>query len=195
MRSDGIDWTQARNRLRTNERALEEALEAGPEQIELVYRQRAALLAKQQAEHEKTETALPVLILRLAKERYAIELAEVAEVIRFEHCTAVPGAPPLFRGVMNLHGELCPVLELSSLLAPAETERNDAGFVLALRGRDQEIGFRVDDVEELSEVFPERTGLPSPGNYLKAGAAGTPLLLDVEKVLAGVFPEEELTTT
>jgi purine-binding chemotaxis protein CheW len=138
---------------------------------------------------------LPVLVLRLAQERYAIELTEVAEVVRFARCTPVPGAPPRFLGVINLHGELRSVLDLGSLLVPTQVERSNSGFILALRRRDQEIGLKVDDIEELREIRPEGPDLPVQGDYLKRIASEGLLLLDIDKVLAGIFSEEELGTT
>jgi chemotaxis signal transduction protein len=194
MKGARIDWEQARNRLRANERALEEAAEASPHRIESAYRQRAALLANEQLEHRALKGGLPVLVVRLAQERYAIELKEVAEVVRFARCTPVPGAPPRFLGVINLHGELRSVLDLGSLLVPARVERSNSGFVLALRRRDQEIGLKVDDIEELREIRPQGPDLPAQGDYLKRIASEGLLLLDIDKVLAGISQEELVTT-
>jgi chemotaxis signal transduction protein len=195
MKGGRVNWDEARNRLRASERALEEVVEASPERIESIYRQRAILLAKEQAEHQPASSGLPVLVVRLAQERYAIELSEVAEVVRFAHCTPVPGAPPRFLGVINLHGELRSVLDLGSLLVPTQTEASDSGFVLALRCRDPEIGLKVDDIEELREIRPEGPDLRAQGNYLKRITYEGLPLLDTGKVLAGILSQEELVTT
>lgn len=195
MNGARVNWDEARNRLRASERALEEVGEANPERVESIYRQRAVLLAKEQAEHQPASGGLPVLVIRLAQERYAIELKEVAEIVRFAHCTPVPGAPPPFLGVINLHGELRSVLDLGSLLVPTQAKGSDSGFVLALRRRDPEIGLKVDDIEELREIRPERPDLRAQGNYLKRITSEGLPLLDTDKVLAGILPQEELVTT
>jgi purine-binding chemotaxis protein CheW len=195
MKRARINWDEARNRLRATERALEEVIEASPERVESIYRQRAALLAKERGDHQPASGGLPVLVVRLAQERYAIDLKDIAEVVRFAHCTPVPGAPPGFLGVINLRGELLSVLDLGSLLAPTQVRSGNSGFVLALRRRDQEIGLKVDDIEALREIRIEGPDLSVQGNYLKRIASEGLPLLDTGKVLAGILSQEELVTT
>lgn len=190
MKGSGINWEQARNRLRANERALEGVLELSPERAEPVYHQRALRLARKEAELEPIG-GLMVLVLRLAEERYAIELGEVAEIVRFARCTPVPGAPPEFLGVINLHGELRSVLDLGELLVRTGVAAGDSGFVLALRRQGQKIGLRVDDIEELREFRSDAPEPPVPGSYLKGTSFEGLMLLDVDKVLAEVFSQKE----
>ena len=191
MKRAGIDWELVRSRLRASERGLEEALSENPERIAAAYRQRAVELAKVQGEHGPVSAGLPVLVFRLEKERYAIELQEVAEVLPFGRCTPAPGSPPQFRGVINLRGELRAVLDLGRLLALSENGDRDSGFVLMLRRPGREIGLKVDCIEELREIRPEELSLPAQGNYVKGIASGALMLLNVEAVLAAVFSKEE----
>jgi chemotaxis signal transduction protein len=191
MKPAGIDWERVRSRLRASELALEEARAESPERIEAAYRQRAVRLAKVQGELEPVSTGLPVLVFRLAQERYAIELHEVAEALPFARCTPAPGSPPQFRGVINLRGELRAVVDLSRLLALSENGDRDAGFVLMLRRQGREIGLKVDRIEEVREIRPEELSVPAQGNYVKGIASGTLMLLSVEAVLAEVFSKEE----
>jgi chemotaxis signal transduction protein len=200
MRRTNIDWDSVRSRLQASERALEGAMAESPERIEIAYRERALRLAKRQVEHGHVSGGLPVLVFRLAQERYAIELKDVAEVIPFTRCTPVPGAPPHFAGVISLRGELRAVLDLGRLLAVAESADRDSRFVLMLRrhGQEsrqgQEIGLKVDRIEELGAIQREELSTTAPGNYVKGIAPGTLMLLSVDAVLAGVFSTGVLTT-
>lgn len=193
-RAAAIDWENVRSRLRASERALEEVLAEGPERIEAAYHQRAIRLAERQAEHEPASTGVPMLVFRLAQERYAIELQEVAEVLSFARCTPVPGGPPHFLGVINLRGDLRPVLDLGRLLATSEHGNSDSGFVLMLRRPGQEIGLKVDRIEELREVRREDSNGPG-GRYVKGVASGVLMLLSVDAVLGEVFLKEGVLTT
>jgi chemotaxis signal transduction protein len=74
-------------------------------------------------------------------------------------------------------------------------ESSDSGFVLALHRRDQEIGLKVDEVEALREIRPEGPDFLAQGSYLKGITSGGLPLLDLDKVLAGIFSQEELVTT
>jgi purine-binding chemotaxis protein CheW len=195
MKRAGVDWEAVRSRLRASEGALEEALTESPERIDAAYRQRAIRLAEGQAGQRSASAGLPVLIFTLAQERYAIELQEVAETLPFAHCTPVPGAPPQFRGVINLRGELRAVLDLGRLLRVSEDGDKDSGFVLVLRRPEREIGLKVDSIEEVREIRPEELSVSGQGKYTQGIASGTLMLLSVEAVLAEVFSKEESLKT
>jgi hypothetical protein len=124
MKRAPIDWALVRTRVRASEAALEEAAADNPVRLEAAYRERAVRLAKVEARPKAAAAGLPALVFRLNKERYAIELKEVAEVLPLAGCTPVPGSPPEFLGVINLRGELRAVLDLGRLLA---LSGNDAG--------------------------------------------------------------------
>lgn len=191
MKTVSVNWEQVRSRLRASEEALEQALRAGPQRIQIAYRQRAVRLANTQNSPTAVSPGLPVIIFRLARERYAIELKDLAEVLPFTRCTPVPGAPPQFLGVINLRGELRGVLDLSQLLALPESESTKSGFILMLRRSGLGVGLKVDSIEELHEIRPEELTRPMQANYLKGLASGTLPLLDADKVLADVFSKEE----
>ncbi len=191
MKRAAVDWDLARSRLRSSERALEEALTESPERIAAAYRQRARRLARTQNASVPVSAGLPALVFRLARERYAIDLAEVSEALPFARCARAPGSPPQFRGVMNLRGELRAVLDLAALLAISENGDRDSGFVLILRRPGREIGLKVDSIEELREIRPEELSAPAQEGYVKGIASGALMLLDVEAVLAAVFSKEE----
>jgi purine-binding chemotaxis protein CheW len=191
MKRAGIDWDLVRSRLQSTDRALDEALTESPERMATAYRQRAHRLAGAQAEPGLASAGSPALIFRLARERYAIELADVTEVLPFARCTRPPGSPDQFRGVINLRGELRAVLDLATLLAISENGERNSGFVLMLRRPGREIGLKVDAIEELREIRPEELSAPAQGSYVKGIASGGLMLLNVEAVLAAVFSKEE----
>jgi purine-binding chemotaxis protein CheW len=191
MKRAVIDWEVVRSRLRASERALEAALAENPERIEAAHRQRAVRLAEGQAVQGPVSGGLPVMIFRLAEERYAIALQELVEAIPFAHCSPVPGSLPQVLGVISLRGELRPVLDLSRLLALSQNGERDSGFVLVLRRRGREIGLRVDRIEELREIRPEELSGPGQAKYVKGIASDTLMLLNVEALLAEVFSKEE----
>jgi chemotaxis signal transduction protein len=97
--------------------------------------------------------------------------------------------------VISLRGELRAVLDLGRLLSLSETGDNDSGYVLILRRRGQEIGLKVDRIEELSEIRQEELFSPGKVDYVKGIASGTLMLLSVDAVLSEVFSKEELLPT
>jgi chemotaxis-related protein WspB len=77
------------------------------------------------------------LLLRLDGDRYALDIREIAEVLPFMDCKAVPGAPPGVAGIIDYGGEAVPVIDLSRLLANRLAHRRlSTRIVLVHRGTD-----------------------------------------------------------
>ena len=190
MKRRPIDWELVRGRLRSSERALEEAMGESPERIDAVYRQRAARMAKGRSVHAPSEERMRVLVFRLGAESYAIDAGEVAEAIPLERCAPVPGSLPVFAGVINLRGELRAVVDLRRLLALSGGSNSETSFVILLRQRRQAIGFKVDRIEELREISREELSSAGEGKYLTGVAPGMLMLLSVDAVLEDISSKE-----
>ena len=100
------------------------------------------------------------VVFRVEKERYALPLAAVREVVvppgRF---TRVPRAPASVSGVMNLRGRVVTVVELRSLLGLDRGSATAGQKVVLLdRGR-RDLGLLVTDVDGIESV--EKVG-PAP---------------------------------
>lgn len=187
-----IQWEEVRKRVQANEDSLQRTLSESPERIKTVFRQRAAKLAMEHAEKKPAAKGIPVLIFRVGEqERYAIALKELAEVLPFQGCTRIPGASRHFLGLINLRGDLRPVIDLAWVLSGSPV--SDSGAVLVLR---QPAALKVDAVEDLREIAlheitsAESTS-PVPGHYVQALRSGTLGLLDVETMLSAVFSPKE----
>lgn len=89
------------------------------------------------------------LVFSLAGEEYAVPLLEVKEVIGYVESTPIPYAPPYFKGVINLRGQVISVIDLRSKLnltkAPASQERT----IIILDLEPQCLGVIVDTVDRV----------------------------------------------
>jgi purine-binding chemotaxis protein CheW len=187
MKRANINWELARSRLRASEHALDVALTETPLRIETAYSERAIRLAKAHADPELQAAGRPVMVFRLATERYAIELKELAEIIPLARYTPVPGAQSHFLGMINLRGELLALLDLGRLLGLYDDADQDSGFVLVIRRSGREIGLRVDDIEGTREVGEQELTRPPPARYAKGLISSALTLLNVDTVLLEAF--------
>ena len=73
---------------------------------------------------EITETR-QYLTFKLAEEVFAIDVAKVREVLDFSTITKVPRTPDFMSGVINLRGNVVPVVDLRLCFAP-KTARSRA---------------------------------------------------------------------
>lgn len=158
------------------------------ESMETVFRERAARLA--QRVRLDTSATFEALVFTLGAERYAIELNGLAEVLPLIGCTPVPGAPLELAGVVNLRGEIRPVLDLARVLALPEADGRSPGWLLLLRGHGQTVGLRVDQVEKIRPlrsdelVNPDQNAARPADRYLKAISKDTTMLLNADELLS-----------
>ncbi len=99
------------------------------------------------------------VVFRLERERYALPLSAIKEVVPApSQYTRVPRAPAALRGVMNLRGRVVPVVDLKALLGvQAKTAQPPARVVLLDRGR-RELGLLITDVDGIESI--EKLGAP-----------------------------------
>ena len=99
-------------------------------------------------------------LLRLAagKEKYAVGIAAVREILEVSHMTPVPLMPGFVRGVINLRGAVVPVVDLSARLGFEGTVVGRRTCVVIVdvvsptEGTEQTLGMLVDAVFEVFDT-------------------------------------------
>ena len=102
------------------------------------------------------EEAAQYLTFFAAEERYAIDILDVKEIIETGQMTRVPMTPEYIRGVINLRGNVVPVVDLSARLAKGRSEITKRTCIVLVevdaRGERQQLGMLVDEVNEILEI-------------------------------------------
>lgn len=88
-----------------------------------------------------------LVLFRLSGACLAIDLASVTEVTELPETWHIPLAPVFFKGVMNSHGSLIPVLDLASWMRSGIGEPR--GKILILDRRLADLALWVDEVERV----------------------------------------------
>jgi chemotaxis signal transduction protein len=162
------------------------------QRMEAVWRERAERLSRRPTAAGAAQDATPVIVLGIGKERYGIDVAEVAEILPPVRATAVPGAAAVFAGVINVHGEIRPVIDLRRWLGIAGAEAMPAGElarVVLLRRDGREIGLQIDTVEPIRWIGPGdletgRTGDGRSSRHSKGSTKDLLMLLSTEALFA-----------
>ena len=114
------------------------------------------------------------LTFTLADEQFAVEIPKVREVLDYTTITKVPRTPDYMRGVINLRGNVVPVLDLRLNLGMEAVEQTvDTCIVIVEVNVDTEmlhLGMLADSVEEVVEI--------DPSNIEPAPKLGTKLNVD-----------------
>jgi purine-binding chemotaxis protein CheW len=93
-----------------------------------------------------------VVIFRLDEQRFALPLARVRRVLRAVEVTRLPHAPSIVSGVIDLQGEITPVLDMRRRLQLQEREVSvDDQFIIAQMSR-RSVALVVDEVHGVCEL-------------------------------------------
>jgi chemotaxis signal transduction protein/SRSO17 transposase len=107
-----------------------------------------------------------MVVLDVGEESYGIPVQRVREIIRVPPITRVPNGPEFLEGVINLRGQVIPVMDLRKHLGiPYGHETKSSRVVVSELGR-HTVGLMVDGV---SEVVMVSTGDIEPPPALVAG--------------------------
>ncbi len=112
------------------------------------------------------------LTFTLAGETFAVNVANVREVLEVSSITRVPGSPDFMRGVINLRGNVVPVVDLRLKFGlPAAPGAAGACIIVlevAMAGEPTVVGAMADAVNEVLEIgASEVEPPPRIGTHLK----------------------------
>ena len=139
------------------------------------------------------------LRLRCGAQAYAIELLKIREVVLPSPLLALRGAAPCLGGVMNLRGQVVPVVDLGLQLGAAAVEETALTRIIVLDDGGDVLGLRVSAVEDVvligdAQIEGTHTSRLAPvGDHRIRGIARlggmVTLLLDSAKLMAiPLFP-------
>ena len=90
------------------------------------------------------------IVVRLGTEQYGIDIKYVDNIVRNQRITRVPKAQHYFKGVINLRGEIIPVMSLRLKFGLEPDEYTNATRIIIIKLEQQSpIGIIVDEVKEV----------------------------------------------
>jgi len=100
------------------------------------------------------------LTFRLNGETFALEIGKVREVLDLTTVTKVPQTPDFMRGVINLRGNVVPVVDLRLKFGLPEAEQTVHTCIIivevALADETLVLGAMADSVQEVLELEPDQ---------------------------------------
>ncbi|MEN6334228.1 MAG: chemotaxis protein CheW [Phycisphaerales bacterium] len=138
------------------------------------------------------------LTFALAHEEYGLEILKVREIIGYIDVTAVPQTPSHVKGVINLRGQVIPVVDLRTKFGMATAEVTKETCIIVVEttqsGRKFNTGIIVDRVQEVLDIpgadieDPPQFGGSVGTDFIRGmGKVGdsVKILLDINRVLGG----------
>ena len=143
-----------------------------------------------------TETT-QYLTFKLEEEVFAVDVAKIREILDFTLATKVPGTPDFMRGVVNVRGNVVPVVDMRLKFGLSITEKTvDTCIVvmeIAVEDDKTVLGALVDSVQEVFELEanqiepPPRIGSRWRTEFIKGiGKRNEELIiiLDIDRVFS-----------
>ncbi|MEJ5260271.1 MAG: chemotaxis protein CheW [Anaerohalosphaeraceae bacterium] len=147
------------------------------------------------------------LTFALGKEEYGLEILKVREIIGYMNITAVPRTPEFVKGVINLRGQVIPVIDLRLRFGMDAAEVTDQTCIIVAEinqnGKTFNAGLIVDRVQEVLDIAAEdieessHLGTAVQTDFiLGIGKVGSSIkiLLDIDQVLGSVRLSESAET-
>ncbi len=137
------------------------------------------------------------LTFALAHEEYGLEILKVREIIGYIDVTAVPQTPQYVKGVVNLRGQVIPVIDLRTKFGMETADVTEETCIIvveiSLAGRTFSTGIVVDRVQEVLDIpgqnieEPPQFGAAVNTDFILGMAKvddSVKILLDINRVLS-----------
>ena len=110
--------------------------------------------------NETVTEEIQYIVIRLGEEQYGINIGYVDNIVRMPRVTRVPKSQPYYIGVINLRGEVVPVMSLRKRFGLEADEYTGATRIIILKLKDQSM-VGVIEVKEVVNLNPETIEKPN----------------------------------
>ena len=124
-------------------------------------------------ENTNATTALETkqyIVVRVGNEQFGIDIKHIENIVRMQRITRVPKVQNYFKGVINLRGDIVPVMSLRMKFGLESEDYTNTTRVIILKPEGKEvIGIIVDEVKEVVTLEDSQidkvTYTPANDNY------------------------------
>ena len=138
------------------------------------------------------EKDIQVVGFRIGRETYGVRIAVVREIVRVPEITAIPSAPGIIEGVINLRGKIIPVMDLRKRFGQVSVPSDKKNRILVVEIDGKLLGLIVNAASEVLKIPP--ADIEPPGSVFAEGESGYVtgvgklknrliILLDIAKLL------------
>lgn len=144
----------------------------------------------------KSENIRQFVIFMLEEQYYGIDIQNVQIIERMKNIMRVPKAPRCIKGVMNLRGEIIPVIDVRVQFELEGGLDTDDTRIIIVKVDETMVGIIVDSVKEVVEIRPEQIesvqnvqGKMNANHILGVGklAQGIVTLLSLKNIVEEAF--------
>jgi cheW protein len=105
-----------------------------------------------QTEEEEVIPTKKFLAFESDKLSYAIDADYVKEIIMVNTITRLPKLPAFIRGVINLRGQVVPIMDMRIRMGRSKTEFTDDTCIIVMNIDDVQVGLLIDAVSQMVDI-------------------------------------------
>jgi len=117
---------------------------------------------KDKREERKMTEEEQLVSFKIENEEFGVNIEEVQEIIRLPEITRVPQAPFFVEGVINLRGNVLPVIDLRKRFDLEATKKTNATRIVVTNVEGKTTGIIVDSVSEVLRLPKDSIEPPPP---------------------------------
>ena len=104
----------------------------------------------QKVENEVTDDSIvQYIVVNIGDEFFGIDIMNIDNIVRMQRITRVPKTLDFFKGVINLRGEVVPVMSLRKKIGIEEDVITNASRIIIVKIDGNSVGILVDAVKEV----------------------------------------------
>ena len=96
------------------------------------------------------------IVVKIGSEQYGIDISYIDNIVRMQKITRVPKVQPYFKGIINLRGEIVPVMSIRTKMDLEPDVFTDVTRIIILKLEEHGVlGILVDEVKEVVTLGPD----------------------------------------
>ena len=150
---------------------------------------------------ESGTNELEIVEFEVATNKFGINVIKVKEIIQPIPVTFIPHAHPHVEGIIQLRGEVLPVVDMLRVLGIQHAERNPQQKYIVAEFNKQRVVFHVDNVTQIHRISWNQ--IEKPSDMYQGGTSQVIgvikqneqmiLLLDFEKIMVDINPDSGIS--
>ena len=150
---------------------------------------------------ESGTNELEIVEFEVANNKFGINVIKVKEIIQPIPVTFIPHAHPHVEGIIQLRGEVLPVVDMLKVLGIPTENRNSQQKYIVAEFNKQRVVFHVDNVTQIHRISWDQ--IEKPSDMYQGGTSQVIgvikhnsemiLLLDFEKIMVDINPESSIS--
>ena len=150
---------------------------------------------------ESGTNELEIVEFEVANNKFGINVIKVKEIIQPIPVTFIPHAHPHVEGIIQLRGEVLPVVDMLRVLGIQNIERNPQQKYIIAEFNKQRVVFHVDNVTQIHRISWNQ--IEKPSDMYQGGTSQVIgvikqneqmiLLLDFEKIMVDINPDSGIS--